>query len=126
MCQSNRQVRNLPSFFAAETAKSYFTPSIPWTRENIPQPSATPDPKTVYVPGAIQLDGNQALYIKGRRTFQLDAGPDHPSGDGPMFLPFSQGTIEFFIKTDWSTFTVLDSGRKHHTFLRPLQLFHQK
>ena len=112
------RVRNLPPFFAAETPKSYFAPPIPWSREEIPPPAEAPDPKTVYVPGAIQIDGNQALYVKGRRSFQLDAGPDHPSGDGPRFLPFSRGTIEFFIKPDWSTFSLPGGRHRYYTFLR--------
>ena len=98
------RVRNVPPFFAAENPKSYFTPKIPWEPEDIPPPPEELPPGTTFIPGAIKTPGNQALYLRARRGFRLRAGPAHPSGDGTRFLPFRQGTIEFFVKTNWSTF----------------------
>ena len=100
------RVRNLPPFFAAESPESYFTPQIPWAQEEIPTPPEKLSPDTVYVPGAVNTPGNKALYLQGRRTFRLNGGDKHPSGDGPRFLPFKQGTIEFFYKPDWGTFDI--------------------
>ena len=97
-------VRNLPPFFAAESPDHYFEPKIPWERVPPAQPFQKPGPDVVYVPGAIGTAGNQALSLAGRRRFYLKAGPDHPSGDGGRFVPFQQGTIEFFIQPYWSTY----------------------
>ena len=116
------RVRNLPPFFAAESPKSYFTPRIPWEREEIPPPSKGVPAATTFIPGAIKTPGNQALYLRARRGFRLEAGPAHPSGDGTKFLPFKQGTIEFFMKPDWSSF---DLPRKSYTSLLTLKTAHE-
>ncbi len=97
-------VRNLPPFFAAEDPKHYFEPKIPWKRVPPAVPFQKPPASVVFVPGAIDRPGNQALSLTGPRRFYLPAGPDHPSGDGGMFVPFRQGTIEFFIRPYWSTY----------------------
>jgi hypothetical protein len=98
------RVRNAPPFFAARDAAFYFEPPVPWQREPIAAAPARPDPNALYVPGAVRTPNNQALHIAGRRVFALEAGPAHASGDGGQFLPFKQGTIEFFYKPNWSTF----------------------
>ena len=98
------RVRNVPPFFAAEDPKHYFTPKIAWEREEIPPAPVKVPAGTVFVPGAIQTEGNQALYLDGRRKFILDVGHERDSGNGYQFVPFQQGTIEFFFKPDWSTY----------------------
>jgi len=98
------RVRNVPPFFAAGDPQSYFTPKISWQREAMPPPPQEVPKETVYVPGAIHSPGNQALNLAGRRKFTLKAGPRHTSGDGGRFLPFQQGTIEFFVKPTQGTF----------------------
>jgi hypothetical protein len=92
-------VRNLPPFFAPDSPDSYFTPNVTWT----PEPPVAPPvaPGTTYVPGPSGDAANQALYLDGKRSFTLDAGPGRTVGDGTQFLAFKQGTIEFFMKPDW-------------------------
>ena len=97
------RVRNVPPFFATSAA-SYFLPKIPWDRDAVPPAVEAPATETVYVPGATERPGDQALYLTGKRGFRLDAGPAHPSGNGGQFVPFEQGTIEFYFKPAWSTF----------------------
>ena len=98
------KVENLPPFFAMRSAERYFTPKVTWDRaEERPEPKAV-SKKSGFVPGAIQAKGDQALYVAGRRRFTMPAGPKHRSGDGTVFLPLSEGTIEFFYKPTWSTF----------------------
>ncbi|MDP6114539.1 MAG: hypothetical protein QGG53_21970 [Planctomycetota bacterium] len=112
-------VRNLPPFFAAEDPKSYFIPKIPWQRTAAAELSTGKAPTDVrYVPGAVNVDGDQALSMTGRRRFSLNAGPDHPSGDGGQFVPFQQGTIEFFFRPNWSVF---DLPEKHTKWLVRIQ-----
>jgi len=98
------KVANLPPFFAMAAADAWFDPGIPWERE-APAPAAeTGSQDELYAPGAVNLPGNLALRIRGRRTFTLDGGPERSSGDGRRFLPYKQGTIEFWFKPERSTF----------------------
>ena len=104
------KVENLPPVFAMRSAKHYFDPGVLWERvEKRPESEAVP-PETVFVKGAIETKGNQALHLAGRRQFRMPAGPAHPSGDGTAFLPLPEGTIEFFYKPNWSTFEVRGSS----------------
>ena len=95
------RVRNLPPFFAFGDPADYFEPGIPWRREKPPPPLEKISPDTVYVPGAIATPGNKALHLHGRRRLTLKAGDALPAGKGSRFLPFHEGTIEFFFKPDW-------------------------
>ena len=103
--------RNIPPFFALETASNYFEPDIPWRKRPITE-SKRPDPKTVYVSGALETRGNQAVYLTGKRCFRLTGGPPHASGDGLRVLPFKQGTIEFWMKPAWHTCDLRPKGQK--------------
>jgi hypothetical protein len=104
-------VRNLPPFFAFGDPASYFEPAIAWKR--VPETVfETPRETPVYVPGASQAETDKALNLFGARTLLLEPGPPHPSGDGGRFLPFKQGTIEFYIRPYWSTFDLWPQGRK--------------
>lgn len=103
--------RNIPPFFAAESASSYFEPDVPWERKPL-RDYQPPAPEQVFVAGAIDGDGNQAVHLTGKRCFRLEGGPPHPSGDGLRFLPFKQGTIEFWMKPKWHTCDLQPEGSK--------------
>ena len=113
------RVRNLPPFFSAESPDSYFTPKVAWSREAIPpEPEAVPS-SVVYVPGVGADPDNKALYVRGRRYFDFSGGPKLAKGDGRRYLPFQQGTIEFWMKPDWSTFSIPVKSRPvYKSFLR--------
>ncbi|MCD6359673.1 MAG: hypothetical protein J7M38_02340 [Armatimonadetes bacterium] len=96
------KVRNLPPFFAVESAEMYFEPDIPW-QVTEPQVVEEISPDTRYVTGAVNTPGNQALYLGGKHDFRLDGGQMHPSGDGRQLLPMSEGTIEFWFRPSWNT-----------------------
>ena len=102
------RVRNLPPFFAVRSAEHWFNPPIAWTRET--PPPAVGNLKSEYVNGVIATSDNRALQLTGRRTMRLEAGSPHPSGDGGQFLPFSQGTIEFYYRPHWSTVELEKAG----------------
>jgi hypothetical protein len=104
--------KNIPPFFAARDLGNYFAPPIPWERETPYKPAEKPADGTIYVAGAIQTSGNRALYLDAKRTFTLNKGGPHASGDGSQFLPFKQGTIEFFFKPAWSTFDLSVAASK--------------
>jgi len=98
------RVRNVPPFFAMGDPACYFTPGDkPWSREPIPEPPRKYPADMVYGPGAIDTPGNQSLYATGNRALRIDPGEPHPSGDGSQFLPFKQGTVEFWMKPTWSS-----------------------
>ena len=99
------RVRNLPPFFAYRDPAYYFEPAIAWPREPIAKPERL-DPKQAFVPGVGGEKGGRALFVTGQRSFVLEPGPAHPSGDGGRFLPFKQGTIEMYLKPQWSTFSL--------------------
>ncbi|MBT5606582.1 MAG: hypothetical protein HN742_30365 [Lentisphaerae bacterium] len=103
--------RNIPPFFAAESPDSYFLPDIPWQRKN-PEVYQPPLPQELYVPSVVNKPENQAVHLTGRRYLRLSGGPAHPSGDGLRFLPFKQGTIEFWLKTSWHTCDLQPKGSK--------------
>jgi len=103
--------RNIPPFFAAESASSYFEPDIPWERKPVGE-YQPPAPEQVFVAGAIDGADNQAVHLTGKRCFRLEGGPPHPSGDGLRFIPFKQGTIEFWMKPNWHTCDLQPEGSK--------------
>lgn len=98
------RVRNAPPFFAMDDPEAWFDPGIAWKREAAPPAAEAISKETVYVPGAVQTEGNRAIYFAGRRQLTIQGGSPHPSGDGRMFLPHKEGTIEFWFKPNWSTF----------------------
>ena len=108
------RLRNAPPFFAAGDGKLHFVPEVEWERAKgrakLTRPKA---PAELYVPGAVDTPGNKALQVSYKRYFSLDGGPDHPSGDGGRFLPHHSGTIEFFMKPNWGTFTMGPKSRLH-------------
>jgi len=114
------RTRNIPPFFAARDSANYFVPDIPWSTEAPYQPPVPIPAERVYVPGALQLQDNKGLHLDGKRAFVLAGGDPHPSGDGLRFLPFSQGTIEFFFKPDWSTFDLSDRGSRRIVSMTPV------
>lgn len=95
------KVANLPPFFAAESAESWFQPPVEWRPEPPEEPVEWPK-QTDYVPGAGGTDGDRALYI-ARPTLRLPLGEPHPSGDGRRLCPHRQGTLEFWLKPSWGT-----------------------
>ena len=112
--QLNRlvRVRNLPPFFATGDPACYFEPEIAWPRLPRAEEEPAPAADAVFVPGAIQGKGNQALHLAGKRSFVLPAGEPHPSGNGAAFVPGAQGTIEFWFRPDWSTFSLPGDATK--------------
>jgi len=108
--------RNIPPFFAVESASSYFEPDIPWQRK----PSGEfqrPPAEQVFVDGAIAAAGNQAVQLTADRCINLQGGDPHASGDGLRFTPFSQGTIEFWMKPNWHTCELRPEGSKALIYL---------
>jgi len=108
--------RNIPPFFAAEAAENYFEPAIAWSRK----PVATYEPpavEEVFVAGCIDAPGNQAVHLGGKRFFRLAGGEPHPSGDGLQFVPFKQGTVEFWMKPNWHTCDLQPEGGKALIYL---------
>ena len=103
--------RNIPPFFAAESASSYFEPDIPWERK-LAIDDQQPAPESVFVTGAVDTPGNQAVHLTGQRHLRLGGGPPHPSGDGGRFIPFKQGTVEFWMKPNWHTCDLQPEGSK--------------
>lgn len=103
--------RNLPPFFAAESASSYFRPEIAWEREAVEQ-YEPPAFDEVFIPGAINSSAAGAVHLTGKRSLRLKGGPAHPSGNGLRFLPFKQGTIEFWMKPNWHTCDLYPEGSK--------------
>ncbi len=98
------RVRNIPPFFAVNAPANYFMPADkPWSREPKPAPPRSYPPDTRFGPGAIDLPDNQALYLAGLRALVLQPGAPHPSGNGGQFLPWKEGTIEFWFKPAWSS-----------------------
>jgi len=96
------KVRNIPPFFAVETPDSYFEPPIEWQPE-APAEIEEIAPDTEYIAGASDTPGNQALYLGGKRSLTMEGGPPHASGEGNQFLPFKEGTIEFWFRPSWGT-----------------------
>lgn len=104
--------RNFPPFFAVRDPANHFVPDIPWAREPKAEPAEEIPPGTVYLPGAIATEGNRSLYLGDRRSFRIDAGQPLEDGDGSEFIPFEEGTIEFFMKpVTWSSFDLSDPDR---------------
>ena len=120
------RVRNLPPFFAMGDKGRFFVPeSKPWSREPLPEAAGKVSRKTLYGEGVVDAPGDKSLLVIGKRQLRLEPGPAHPSGDGGRFLPFKQGTIEFWMKPTWDSVTLYTpemakAGRKTTTkfFLR--------
>jgi hypothetical protein len=110
--------RNIPPFFAAESASSYFEPGIDWERRPT-MDFERPDPGQVFVPDAVGAPGDQAVQLAGKRTFRLEGGTAHASGDGLQFLPFKRGTVEFWMKANWHTCDLWPEGSKALIYLTP-------
>jgi len=107
------RLRNAPPFFAADDPDHYFEPKIPWQRAPAIKEAEPIPADAVYVAGAIDQPDDRGAHLVLRRYFHLEAGPDHASGDGGQFLPFQQGTVEFYYKPTWSTFSLGESAWKH-------------
>jgi hypothetical protein len=106
------QPRNFPPFFAVRNKENYFLPEVPWKREPKVGPPAKIKAGTTYLPGLIPQKGNKSLYLSGS-GFTIPAGPKLEGEEGSAFLPYREGTIEFFIKPiSWSTFELPDQTRK--------------
>jgi len=130
------RVRNLPPFFAADSPASHFTPEIPWERERVESEQEQEEeesrtaPPSLYVAGVTGGPADKALMLTGERVFKLQAGAAHPGGDGGLFLPHREGTIEFFMKPRWSTFDLPAKVKKPlltvNTNARPWNLWYTK
>lgn len=105
------RVRNLPPFFAFDDPSSYFDSAIPWRRVD-EQVFYEPPEEADCVPGVSKTETDRARNLSGGRTLTLESSPPRPSGDGGRFLPFKQGTIEFYIRPYWSTFDLWPRGQK--------------
>lgn len=111
---------NFAPFYAFERAENYFMPPVVWEsdqEEADAQGAVTPSPDALFVPGALTFSDDQALSLMGKRSFVLDAGPDHPSGNGGQYIPQISGTVEFFLKPYWSTFD-LGAGAVKRSFIQ--------
>ncbi|MBT3376212.1 MAG: hypothetical protein HN742_28930 [Lentisphaerae bacterium] len=107
------RARNFPPFFAVRDPQSHFVPQIGWSREPRAVAATPPPIETAYLPGAIRTKGNQALHLAGKRHFRIAPGAPRADGDGTQFLPYHEGTIEFFMKPlRWDSFTLPDPTRK--------------
>jgi len=106
------RARNFPPFFAVRAPENHFVPDIPRTQEPKAEPPEEIPTGTAYLPGAIATEGNQALYLGDRRSFRIDAGEPREDGDGSEFIPFAEGTVEFFMNpVTWSSFELSDLDR---------------
>ena len=105
------KVRNLPPFFAFRDPAYYFEPAIPWEREPPPDTSQLPA-EQLYAPGVSGLPGDKALHLTGKRPFTLEGGKPLGKGRRSEFLPFHEGTIEWYFKPQWSTFDLWPKTRK--------------
>ena len=94
--------RNIPPFFAAESAAAYFDPGIPWERQPV-DTYTPPAPDQLYADGVSGRADDQGVHLTGKRFLTLAGGEPHTSGDGLRFLPFKQGTIEFWMRPNWHT-----------------------
>ena len=98
------RVRNLPPFFATAARGNYFTPTgKSWQHEDVERAAPAPPADQLFGAGAVQQPDDQSLCLTGSRVFHVEPGAPHPSGDGTLFLPFRQGTIEFWLKPLWSS-----------------------
>jgi PcRGLX-like protein central beta sandwich domain/Carbohydrate family 9 binding domain-like/PcRGLX-like N-terminal RIFT barrel domain len=106
------RARNFPPFFAVRNKANYFLPKISWKREPKIGPPAKIEKGTVYLAGAIPGKKNKSLYLDGR-GFTIPSGPKLSVKEGSAYLPYEEGTIEFFVKPiSWSTFELPDQTRK--------------
>ncbi len=95
------RVHNLPPVFAAGTPESFFMPPVEWVKD-APPITVPPIPAgTTYIPGAGADPADKAIYLDSNRTFVLDGGTQRGDNQGGQFLPFPQGTIEFFVRAHW-------------------------
>lgn len=101
------RVRNLPPFFAAEDPNAYFDPGLEWTPRHATDQTAASFPESSgFMPGGSGKPDDQALFIAPTGSFSIPGGDDLGDGKGREFLPFHQGTIEFWIRPAWGSFTL--------------------
>ena len=105
------RVAGLPPFFSAGNPKAFYVPDIKWETKAAMALGEKPSPKQVFVAGASGTEGDQGLYLTGKRHLLVRAGPPHASGDGSAFLPRKQGTIEYWLKPYWSSVEMPDGYR---------------
>ena len=106
------RVRNLPPFFAFDDPAFFFEPKLPWQRIGaVPAVETIPD-DLIYASGPSDDAQDRSLHLSGSRVFELAPGPRHPSGEGTQFLPFREGTIEFYLKPGWSTSDLWPKGER--------------
>ncbi|MBM4050687.1 MAG: hypothetical protein FJ279_36785, partial [Planctomycetes bacterium] len=103
----NRLVRgrNFPPFFAFGRPAFHFEPPMEWEKEPPARGAVQAVAQdSLFTDGAVAGKGNQALYLAGKKTLTFPAGAPHGAGDGGLFVPHREATIEFFFKPSWSTF----------------------
>ncbi len=101
------RVKNLPPFFAAEHATFWFDPGIEWVAQEADDSDPEIMPETSgFVAGVSKSGDDRALYISPSGSFTIPGGEDLGDGRGREFLPFRQGTIEFWMRPEWGSFTL--------------------
>jgi len=105
------RVDGLPPFFAAGSPASFYVPDIEWEAKPLPDQGEQLSADDVYVPGAIRTTNNRGLYLTGKRYLLIDAQGKHPSGDGSLYLPHKEGTVEFWYRPTWSSAELADGSR---------------
>jgi hypothetical protein len=103
-------VHNLPPVFAAGTPDSFFLPPVEWVKDALPMVMQRISPGTTFITGAGADPANKAIYLDSHRTFVLEGGTPRADKRGFQFLPFEQGTIEFFVKPTWDVADLPDSA----------------
>ncbi|MHC4873637.1 MAG: exo-rhamnogalacturonan lyase family protein [Planctomycetota bacterium] len=101
------KVRDIPPFFALDTVNSLLTTNISW-KQKVAAAAETKSQnlKEGFTDGAITLEDNKALYLNKKNLIITDIADD----SGKSVIPFREGTIEFFMKPDWDTFS-LEKGK---------------
>lgn len=104
------KVLNLPPFFAFDDPAFYFEPDIDWA-DGLPLPTKNTTSRTSGFVSVDTPEGTiQALYLSKEDSLSLEAGPARSDQQGGQFLPAAEGTIEFHLKPDWSTFDLFPAG----------------
>ena len=99
------RVSNLPPFFAFERAENYFDPEIAWSRETPPAPVKRYSRTDVFVAGASAEPGDKALYMSRGRMLSLNAAHRTADGKERTLIDTEQGTVEFFFRPQWGSFS---------------------
>jgi len=95
------RVHDLPPVFAAGEPDRFFMPPVEWVKDAPPLAVPPLPAGTTFIHGAGADPANQAIYLDSNRTFVLDGGTPRGDDQGGQFLPFPQGTIEFFVNANW-------------------------